>query len=72
MVYRLRSQSDLDSLCEELSGVYQGGKTIEAIYRAAVGDQPCSLLLCNLMSREPANTFFLRFEKRLLSHEVEE
>ncbi len=32
VVYRLRSQSDLDPLCEELSGVYPGGKkTIDVI-----------------------------------------
>ena len=65
--YRLRSQSDLDSLCEELSGVYPGGKkTIEAIYRKAIEDQPYSFLFCNLMARTPADTFWLRFEKRLV------
>ena len=58
-------------LCEELSGVYPGGKkTIEAIYRAAVGEQPYSFLFCNLMAKEPENTFWLRFEKRLVPHEV--
>ena len=71
--YRLRSQSDLDSLCEELSGVYPGGKkTIEAIYRMAVGDQPFSFLYCNLMARTPENTFWLRFEKRLVPKEIDE
>ncbi len=73
VVYRLRPQSDLGSLCEERSGVYPGGNnTIEAIDRAAVGYQPHSFLFCNLMAKEPENTFWLRFEKRRVPHDVEE
>ena len=67
VVYRLRSATDLEALSEFVSAVYPGGKrVVEAIYRRAVGDRDWSFFLVNLMARTPEDTFWLRFERRLV------
>ena len=67
IVYRLRSATDLEALSEFVSAVYPGGKkVVEAIYRRAIEDRDWSFLVVNLMARTPEDTFWLRFEKRLV------
>ena len=60
-VYRMRNQNDLESLLEELTGLYDK-RTLLDIYNAAT-KEPYSFLSIYLMAKDKTNMFFLPFEK---------
>ena len=66
-VWRLRNHREVETLCEELSGVY-GKDEIMELYRYATTD-PYSFLFVRLDAKTRKDMFWLRFEKRLLPKE---
>ena len=63
-VWRLRNHKEVETLCEELSGVYDK-ETIMELYRHATAE-PFSFLFVRLDAKTREDMFWLRFEKRLL------
>ena len=64
-VWRLRNYKEIETLCEELSGVYDKN-TIMELYRHAT-EEPYSFLFVRLDAKTRGEMFFKRFEKRLIS-----
>ena len=62
-VWRLRNHKEVETLCEELSGVYDK-ETIMEFYRHATSE-PYSFLFVRLDAKTREEMFWLRFEKRL-------
>ena len=62
-VWRLRNHKEIETLCEELSGVY-GKDQIMELYRHAT-EEPYSFLFVRLDAKTRNDMFWLRFEKRL-------
>ena len=62
-VWRLRNHKEVETLCEELSGVYDK-ETIMEFYRHATAE-PFSFLFVRLDAKTREDMFWLRFEKRL-------
>ena len=58
-VFRLRSKAELDAIVEENSAHY-GPKVTEKIVLTAT-EEPYSFLWLNLMAKDPADLFWLRF-----------
>ena len=63
MVFRLRSQMELDAFCEEASALIDK-KTIMRFYREAT-EEPYSFLYCRLEAKKAEDIFWVRFEHRL-------
>ena len=63
-VWRLRNHKEVETLCEELSGVYDA-KTIMELYTHATQD-PFSFLFVRLDAKTRRDMFWLRWEARLL------
>ena len=64
IVFRLRSNQDLQTWLEENSAVYDK-QTLQRIYDRAT-QEPYSFLYVNMLARTRRDLFFLRFEARLL------
>jgi hypothetical protein len=69
-VWRLRNHKEIESLCEEMSGVYDA-KTVLELYRRAT-EEPYSFLFIRLDAKTRQEVFYLRFEARLIPEDVEE
>jgi hypothetical protein len=63
-VWRLRNHKEVETLCEELSGVYDA-KTLMELYRKAT-EEPFSFMFIRLDAKTRQKMFFLRFESRLI------
>ena len=63
-VWRLRNHKGVETLCEELSGVYDA-KTVMELYRYAT-EEPYSFLFIRLDAKTRQEVFYLRFEQRLV------
>ena len=68
-VWRLRNHKEVETLCEELSGVYDA-KTVMELYRHATAD-PYSFMFVRLDAKTRRDMFWLRFESRLLPIETD-
>jgi hypothetical protein len=66
-VWRLRNHKEVETLCEELSGIYDA-KTIMQLYQHAT-EEPFSFLFVRLDAKTKRDMFWLRFEARLLPTE---
>ena len=69
-VWRLRNHKEVETLCEELSGVYDKDTLLE-MYRAATAE-PYSFLFIRLDAKTRQEMFYLRFEQRLVPEDVGE
>ena len=69
-VWRLRNHKEVETLCEELSGVYDKD-TLMQLYRTATAD-PYSFMFVRLDAKTRETMFWLRFEARLVPEDVEE
>ena len=69
-VWRLRNHKEVETLCEELSGIYDKNTLLE-MYRAATAE-PFSFLFVRLDAKTRETMFYLRFEQRLVPEDVEE
>jgi len=65
--WRLRNHKEVETLCDELSGVYDA-KTIMELYKYATAD-PYSFLFVRLDAKTRRDMFWLRFEARLCIEE---
>ena len=63
IVFRLRSQMELDAILEEHSAVY-GKKTLKAMYNIATND-PYGFLYIKMTAKKPLDMFWKGFEARL-------
>jgi len=70
LVWRLRNHKEVETMCEELSGVYDK-TTLMDMYRAAT-EEPYSFLFIRLDAKTRRDMFWLRFEARLVPEDVEE
>ena len=70
VVWRLRNHKEVETLCEELSGVYDA-KTIMELYKYATAD-PFSFMFVRLDAKTRRDMFWLRFENRLLPIETDD
>jgi hypothetical protein len=69
-VWRLRNYKEVETLCEELSGVYDKNTLLE-MYRAATAE-PFSFLFIRLDAKTRDTMFYLRFEQRLVPEDLGE
>jgi hypothetical protein len=69
-VWRLRNQKEVETLCEELSGVYSKDDLLQ-MYREATAE-PYSFLFIRLDAKTRDMMFWKRFEARLIPEDVEE
>ena len=69
-VWRLRNHKEVQTLCEELSGIYDQNTLLE-MYRAATAE-PYSFLFIRLDAKTRETTFYLRFEQRLVPEDLGE
>ena len=69
-VWRLRNHKEVETLCEELSGVYDKNTLME-LYREATA-KPYSFMFVRLDAKTRETMFYLRFESRLVPEDVEE
>ena len=61
-IWRLRNYKEIETLCEELSGVYDKNTILE-LYKHATAE-PYSFLFLRLDAKTREDMFWLRFEKR--------
>ena len=69
-IWRLRNHKEVETLCEELSGVYDKNTLLD-MYRTATAE-PFSFMLVRLDAKTRETMFYLRFEQRLVPEDVEE
>jgi hypothetical protein len=69
-VWRLRNHKEVETLCEELSGVYSKDEIME-LYKYAT-QEPYSFLFVRLDAKTRDQMFWLRFEKNLVPKETED
>jgi hypothetical protein len=69
-VWRLRNAKEVETLCEELSGIYDKD-TLLQMYREATSE-PYSFLFIRLDAKTRETMFYLRFEHRLVPEDVSE
>jgi len=69
-IWRLRNHKEVETLCEELSGVYDKNTLLE-MYRAATAE-PFSFLFIRLDAKTRNTMFYLRFEQRLVPEDLGE
>ena len=67
-VWRLRNHKEVETLCEELSGVYDA-KTIMELYKHAT-QEPYSFMFVRLDAKTRRDMFWLRFEARLVPQNI--
>jgi hypothetical protein len=68
LVWRLRNAKEVETLCEELSGIYDKD-TLLQMYREATAE-PYSFLFIRLDAKTRETMFYLRFEQRLVPEDV--
>lgn len=66
-VWRLRNHKEVQTLCEELSGIYDA-QTVMELYNHATRE-PFSFMFVRLDAKTRRDMFWLRFEARLLPQE---
>jgi hypothetical protein len=66
-VWRLRNHKEVQTLCEELSGIYDS-QTVMQLYNHATAE-PFSFMFVRLDAKTRRDMFWLRFEARLLPQE---
>ncbi len=69
-VWRLRNHKEVETLCEELSGVYDK-QTVMDLYNHATSE-PFSFLFVRLDAKTRRDMFWLRFESRLAIEESDD
>ena len=69
-VWRLRNHKEVETLCDELSGVYDKNTLME-LYREATAE-PFSFMFVRLDAKTRDTMFYLRFESRLIPEDVGE
>jgi hypothetical protein len=69
-VWRLRNHKEVETLCDELSGVYDKNTLME-LYREATAE-PFSFMFVRLDAKTRDTMFYLRFESRLIPEDVAE
>ena len=69
-VWRLRNHKEIETLCEELSGVYDK-QTVMDLYNYATAE-PFSFLFVRLDAKTRRDMFWLRFESRLAIEESDD
>ena len=69
-IWRLRNHKEVETLCDELSGVYDKD-TLTQLYRTATAD-PYSFMFVRLDAKTRDTMFYLRFESRLVPEDVDE
>ncbi len=65
LIWRLRSQKEIDTVLEEMSALNPVG-VLREMYETAVGDAPYSWWYCNMSASEKADMFWVRFEESLV------
>jgi hypothetical protein len=68
-VWRLRNAKEVDTLCEELSGIYDKN-TLLQMYREATAE-PYSFLFIRLDAKTRETMFYLRFEAALVPEDLQ-
>jgi hypothetical protein len=71
IIYRARSQREIESLVEELAAVYDK-QTLLKIYEFAMNDEPYSFLTVKLDAADRRDMFWLRWEARIIPEDLEE
>ena len=73
VIFRLTNHKEVESLCEELSGIYTP-REVMAIYDQATTNAPFSFLFVRLdmVSKDRNNVFWQNFEGRLRPVDIEE
>jgi hypothetical protein len=69
-IWRLRNYKEVETLCEELSGIYDKN-TLMDMYREATAE-PYSFMFVRLDAKTRETMFYLRFEARLVPEDVAE
>ena len=69
-VWRLRNHKEVETLCEELSGVYSKD-VLMGMYQEATAE-PYSFLFVRLDAKTRRDMFWLRFEARLVPEDASE
>lgn len=69
-VWRLRNHKEVETLCEELSGIYDK-QTVMDLYNHATAE-PFSFLFVRLDAKTRRDMFWLRFESRLAIEESDD
>jgi hypothetical protein len=69
-IWRLRNHKEVETLCEELSGIYDKN-TLMDMYREATAE-PYSFMFVRLDAKTRETMFFLRFEAALVPEDVAE
>ena len=69
-VWRLRNHKEVETLCEELSGIYDK-QTVMDLYNHATAE-PFSFLFVRLDAKTRRDMFWLRFESRLAIQESDD
>jgi hypothetical protein len=69
-IWRLRNHKEVETLCEELSGIYDKN-TLMDMYREATAE-PYSFMFVRLDAKTRESMFFLRFEAALVPEDVAE
>ena len=69
IIFRLRSEAELQAISEEISALY-GKDVLIALIRHAT-EQPYSFLYVDLAAKKPDQMFWLRFEKRLVPRDFD-
>jgi len=70
IIYRARSQREIESLVEELAAVYDK-ETLLKIYNTAVNDEPFSFLTVKLDAADRRDMFWLRWEARIIPEDLD-
>jgi GTPase SAR1 family protein len=68
IVFRLRSEQELQAIVEEISAVYPKDVIIRLLRHAT--EEPYSFLYVDLAAKTPERMFWLRFEKRLVPQQA--
>jgi hypothetical protein len=63
-IWRLRNHKEVETLCDELSGIYDKNTLME-MYREATAE-PYSFMFVRLDAKTRESMFFLRFEAALV------
>jgi hypothetical protein len=69
-IWRLRNYREIETICEELSGIYSKDEIME-LYKHATAEA-FSFLFVRLDAKTRDNMFWLRFEKRLVPKQTDD
>ncbi len=71
LVWRLRNQTEVMALMEELSAVYPID-VLHNMYEAALQDRDYSFWYINMVAKQKEDMFHIRFEDKMILEEQEE